>query len=319
MGKPIVFLAVPGSPLADEVGKHFVRNELQYYKLSLDAPLEGKPVTVAHGRVVWEGVDLSQAGVIFLEKPVFPWPQAELPPPDYCQKATYKQWNIFQREAASLIVSAVFLAGESQGMINRPAAAHLAISPSIALDRLDREGINVHPWRLMPAPSLLEAGFILDASGRDRWHSPTVPRAGEPALVYTPFSGDVVTVMVIGGKSVGALRYRDGECWATHQGTDSPARLDERNEVITGPDWPEALYTLETVCEARDLAIQAAKALDLDLAAVTIRTGTHPPAVLLCEAGPDLVYWNRVLEGRIASALAEHLLSASAGEGSSVL
>ena len=74
MGKPIVFLAVPGSPLADEVAKHFIRNDLQYYILSIDAPLEGKPVTVAHGLVTWEDVDLRQAGVVFLEKPVFPWP-----------------------------------------------------------------------------------------------------------------------------------------------------------------------------------------------------------------------------------------------------
>lgn len=296
MDKPIILIGMAGSPLAGEVAAYLDRTAVPYYTLSLDAPLEGRPVTIAPGTVYWEGVDLLNGGAIFVEMPVFPWPQVQLPTEPFHFEFTHEQWVVFQREASSLIVSALLAAAEVRPVINPPAAAHLAVAPSIVLDRLAREGIPVHPWSLEPAPSRdrSEAGFVLDACGRDRWHSPQRPRAGEPALVLEPFPDEVVTFIVVGGKAVGALRYDSGGAWA---------------------EWHEAGgvggEALESVPEAADLAIRAAEALDLDYAAVSIRTGVSPHAILLCEAGPDLTAWNRILDGLLAEALADHLASAA--------
>lgn len=294
MEKPIVLIGMAGSPLVDVTAAYLDRAAVPYYTLSLDAPLEGKPVTVAPGSVTWEGVDLLKAGAIFVERPIFPWPQARLPEERVDRDFTHEQWVVFQREAGSLVVSAILAAAEVRPVVNPPAAAHLAISPSIALDRLALEEIPVHPWRIEPAPpeKLSTAGFVLDACGRDRWHVPRRPAAGEAALVIEPFTGEVVTCIVVGGMSVGAIRYDSGELWVKwHEG-----------EGIAGE-------VTDSVPEAADLASRAAAALGLGYAAVSIRTGASPYTVVLCEAGPDLDAWNRMLDGRLARALAGHLVA----------
>lgn len=324
MEKPIVLIGMAGSPLAGEVAACLDSTAAAYYTLSLDAPLEGRPVTVAPGAVVWEGVDLLQGGAIFVEKPVFPWPQMQLPTEPFHLEFTHEQWVVFQREASSLVVSALLAAAEVRPVINPPAAAHLAVAPSIALDRLARDGIRIHPWSLEPAPSRDRsgAGFVLDACGRDRWHSPRRPPAGEPALVLEPFPGEVVTFIVVGRMPVGALRYDSGGAWAEAMGMDNAGeqrRRDgsaagkEREEcgTATGEDRPEPLDDPHSIPEAADLAIRAAAVLGLDFAAVSIRTGVSPHSILLCEAGPDLASWNRFLDGRLAAALADHLTSAA--------
>ncbi|HUV35318.1 MAG TPA: hypothetical protein VMX58_00075 [Patescibacteria group bacterium] len=295
MEKPIVLIGIPGSSLADEVAASLERTAFPYYTRSLDAPLAGGPVTFAPGSVIWEGVDLLDAGAIFVERPVFPWPQARPPAERSHTDFTNEQWIVFQREASSLIVSAILAAADVRPVVNPPAAAaHLAISPSIALDRLAIEGIPVHPWSLEPAPprDRSGAGFVLDACGRDRWHTPERPRTGEPSLVLEAFAGEVVTFIVVGGMSVGALRYDSGGLWA---------KWHEAEGI--GGEVPEP------VPEAADLASRAAAALKLDYAAVSICTGTSPLSVLLCEAGPDLAAWNGILGGRLAHALADHLAS----------
>lgn len=338
MEKQIVLIGIPGSSLVDELVSCLGRTDSPYCTLSLDAPLEGKPVTVAPGAVMWEGVDLLHADAVFVERPVFPWPQMLLPTGRF-QDFDHEQWVVFQREASSLTVSAILAAAEVRPVINPPASAHLAVSPSIALDRLAREGILVHPWSLEPAPprDRAGAGFVLDACWLDRWHSPTRPRVGEPSLVLEPFPGEVVSFIVVGGKSAGALRYPSGASWAesyemneacesrkrvgTIAGENGPELLDTPGPVpeADGPkpldapgsipeaDVPEPLSDPESFPEAADLANLAAAALGLGFAAVSIRTGVSPNSVLLCEAGPDLSAWNRILGGRLATALADHL------------
>lgn len=331
MEKPVILIGIPGSTLIDEVAACLARVDFPHCTLSLDAPLEGKPVTVSPDAVFWEGVDLVRGGAIFVERPVFPWPQMLLPTEPFHFDLTHEEWLVFQREAGALIVSALRAAAEVSPVINRPDAAHLAVSPSIALDRLAHEGIPVHPWRLEPAPSGdgYDAGFVLDACGRDRWHSPKGPPAGEPALVLDYFPGEVVTFIVVGGTSVGALRYSSGGSWAERYGTGGAGEVQkssgtaagekrqkflydsaqDRGGTAAGGDSPEPLDALAPVAEAADLANRAAASLMLDIAAVSIRTGTTPHSVLLCGAGPDLAAWNRMLGGRLAAAMADHLIS----------
>jgi hypothetical protein len=309
--KPIVLIGIPGSTLVDEVADCLGRADFPYCILSLDAPFEGKAVTVAPDAVFWEGVDLLKGGAIFVERPVFPWPQMLLPTEPFHFDLTHEEWLVFQREASALIVSALRVVAEVRPVINPPAAAHLAVSPSIALDRLAREGIPVHSWRLEPAPSgdRSKAGFVLDACGRDRWHSPQSPQAGEPALVLESFPGEVVTFIVVGGTSVGALRYSSGGSWVERYGTGGAGEARKRVGTAAGEDSPEPLDALESVAEAEELANRTAAALGLGFAAVSIRTGASPHSVLLCEAGPDLAEWNRIMDGRLAAALADHLIS----------
>lgn len=315
MGKVIVLLAIPESPLAGELAALLDGGEISHHTCSLDAPMEGKPLTVSSKGVVWEGVDLMQADAIFLEKPVFPWPQHELPPERFRKNGGFKQGVVFQRETMSLIVSAVRIAGEARRMINRPGADHLAISPSIALDHLSRDGIPVHPWRLATLASELrsEAGFVVDASGGDRRHSPTIAQANEPALVYDPFPEEAVTVLVVGGRAAGALHYQNGGQWAESGRSDTFGELRGTNEKNPDTESPARIDSLEAFPEAAELAVRTAGALELDVAAVSVRTGPAAPGVLLCEAAPDLAAWNRILQGRLAEALADHLISAASG------
>jgi hypothetical protein len=133
-------------------------------------------------------------------------------------------------------------------------------------------------------------GLVLDACGRERWHAPQRPEAGEPALVLEPFTGDVVTFIVVGEETFGAVRYSGDGSWAERDGVNGDAAAGMAGE-------------------ASELACRAAAALGLDIAEVSIHIGVSPPSVVLCEAGPDLVAWNRILDGRLAAALADHFTS----------
>jgi hypothetical protein len=61
-----------------------------------------------------------------------------------------------------------------------------------------------------------------------------------------------------------------------------------------------------------ELAIRAARALDLSFAAVAI--ALRETTVLWLEAGPDVVEWDTTLDGRISTALADHLVRSAARE-----
>jgi hypothetical protein len=206
----------------------------------------------------------------------------------------------------------VAAAAELVPVVNPPAAVHLAVSPSLALDRLARDGLPLHSWALEPAPAdRTQSALVVDACGRDRWHSPSRPLAGEPALVFEPFSGHVDTFLVVGEKTVGAIRHPSGEAWAnrTEMGEASerpePARGTHSAATPLGPDAAAA---------AGRLATQATKALGLHLAAVSICGDAASPAILHCDASPDLAAWTKHLGRRLDAALAIHLMALAAKE-----
>ena len=305
MPKPIVFLGLPGSPIGTDLATRFGRAASSghaFHALSLDAPLENKPVTVTSGAVFWEGVDLLRAGAIFVERPVFPWPQPQLPPRKLRGDAAYKLWIVFQREANSLVASAIAAAAEVTPVVNAPAAVHVAVSPALALDLLARQGLRIHPWALEPAPltDRRRNALVIDACGRDRWHSPDLPQPGEFVLVFEAFSEEVVTFLVVGEKTAGAIRYRGAEAWARRGEIEEP--VCESDSALSPPGS-------ESVAAADRLARDAAKALDLHLAAVSVRTGPSSPAILLCDASPDLAAWRKHLGPGLAAVLSDHLIS----------
>ena len=311
MRHSITLIRVPRSTLAEGITSRLDGASIPHRTVSIDAPFEGKPLTMGKGEVSWEGADLLRSAAIFVERSLFPWPQTRFTN-EYTQSGlTQAQWAFFQRESASLAISALHLAATGCPVINPPSAAHLAVSPSIALDLLAREGIAVHPWKIEPAPQGEAAprgdrplgGVILDACGRDRWRSPELPGAGEPALVIEPFEGPVMTFIVAGDRAAGTVRHAGGDSWARWQramGTGAKGGVGEGDGQVDSPDSDP---------EAADLAVRSARALGLGFVAVSVRTDPAPCTVLLAEASPDLAEWDKILEGRLAEALAEHLIT----------
>ena len=251
--------------------------------LSLDAPLRNQPVTISPGEVVWEGVDLLGAGAILVECPLFPWPQRQFPD-DLRFEPTGPGARISpEREARSLALSAIWIASRTVPVWNPPAAAHLAASPAVALERLAGAGLPVHPWALEPAPDAAGDGcLVMDATGRDRWHRPSRPAPGEPAIVLEPIRGEVLQLLVVGGEPVGAR----GRRWE---------------------DVPP---------EAAGLATAAARALGLQIAAVLVAAAPASSEIVAVEAGPDLADWNACLDGRLAPLLLERLEAIALGASS---
>lgn len=299
MEKSIALIGIPGSRFTDEVAAHLGDSRISRHILSMDAPLEGKPVTTAAGTLVWEGVELTQCEAIFIERSIFSWPQTRIPPEGL--DLSYKQWSVFQREAAALSISALLVAGDRVPVVNPPKAAQMAASPSIALDRLVGRGLPVNRWELGPAPPREGSGggIVLDSCGRERWHNPGRPGEGGHALILEPFQGEAVVFLVVGGRCVGALRFPDGESWARWCDSSDVGET-ARPELVADP---------ESLPGAADLARRTAEALGLGFAAVSIGSGSARPSVLLCEVSPDLAAWDGLLEGCAAAAMAEHLVS----------
>ncbi len=289
MEQTIALIGIPGSILVDEIATRLSGASFPIRTLTLEAPFEGKPMTIGRGAVSWEGVDLLSAGAVFIERSVFPWPQTRYPAEYEESGFTQAQWAIFQREAASLVVSALHLASTACPVINPPSTAHLAVSPSIALDLLAREGIAVHPWRVEPVPGEDRSGvgILIDACGRDLRHTPLTPPAGETALAVEPFQGPVTTCIVIGGRAVGAVRFSGLDSWALGRGAEVAAMEGD----------------------AADLAVRSVEALGLGFAAVSLRADPGRSSVVLLEASPDLEWWDGMLGERVAEALAEHLIA----------
>jgi len=305
MRDEIILLGISGSNLAGDVAARLERGGVPSRALSLDAPLEGKAVSVLRGEVKWEDASLLDARLVFVERLVFPWPQVGLPSEPLREDAEYRRWVNRRREAMSLAWSAVMTVAETRPVLNPPAASHIAVSPPIALDRLSRSGIRVHPWRVEPLSSPLLRGraIVTDASGRDRWHSPSRPRQGEPVLVYEPFSGGVVTVLVVGSEIVGSLRFDNGAVWAANR--EAPAVAGPQGAAGT-PGRPSSIGP-----DAARLAIDAVSVLGLFFAEVSILERERESSLLCFDAAPDLAWWSRGLGGRLAPVLADHLAKAA--------
>lgn len=302
-------MRIPDSSLAGEIARHIENNYPSCFILSLDAPMEGGPVSVESNVILWEGVDLLRAGVIWLECPVFPWPQPRLSAKECDSIDEYKQGAAVWREAQSLAVSAIAAAAESIPVVNAPKTTHLAVSPIMALDLLAREGFEVHPWRVETVSGVLDSGTPdfssgdsgfgnsdignsgdggkeqtrIDVAGRDRRHVPGRPETGDPALYHDPVSSDAATFLIVGEKCVGGL---------AHPGQ---------------PVWSESDSVVESLPESAHLAVRATRTLGLDFAAVSVCFDDASSAILFCDAAPDLEAWNRMLEGGVAAALAEYL------------
>ena len=255
---------------------------------SLDAPLLGLPVTVRAGTVVWEGTDLERAAAVFVERPVFPWPQ----PQQVLTAASgvvSSRAESGDREARSLVLSALLAASQSVRIVNPPSCCHIAASPAIALERLRARGFAVHPWRLAPTPENTGGLIVIDAAGRDRWHAPATPAPGDPSLVCEPPEGEVHTLLVAGDAVAGGVAHEAASAWAAG---------------IAGATAHLAGIEVES-----DLACAAAKALDLDFCAVTLAITGVAPTILMIEAGVDFLAWDDALGGRLAPCIATHLVS----------
>jgi hypothetical protein len=290
--KPVAVFGLPGSSLGERMAERLRSQGRTCHLLSIDAPLQGLPITVLGSEVVWEGVALSEVGCALLEVPVFPWPQ----PLTALEETAWRrpESGAAEREARSLLLSALLVASAGTRMVNPPQAFHLAASPAHAFDRIALGGLEVHPWRVEPAPAVPHEGrVVLDVAGRDRWHAPRTPAEGEPALVSDRIDGEVLEVLVVGEAVVGARRYAGGEAWAHAEPLDVQAGA--------GP---------APACANR--ALEAAALLELDVASVSFPAAHPSPEVLAITAGPDLDAWDRHLEGAVAGSLAAYLASLAA-------
>ena len=283
----IALLGRPGSPVSAAVATALAGSGREAVPLDLFAPLAGKPVTLADGRVRWEGLDLSAATAILVEVPVFPWPQPGsledlledgLPARDRVRR---------DREGRSLVASALHVLAQDRPVINPPRVAHEAVAPGVVLDGLAREGVPVVPWRLAaadPGP----AAWVADAAGRDAWHAPARPPAeGEPALLFDTPAPAAVAVLVAGETAVAARRIAAG-----------PLPADPRDgDPVPADELPERLAAL---------ASRAAARARIPLCAVTV-TAEEVPRVLFLEAGPDLRAWLEAAGHGVAAGIARLL------------
>lgn len=295
MNRTYALLRMPGSPLGDSLARRLGERGLRAELLDLDAPLRGEPVTVSPASVIWQGVDLAAAAAVLVERPVFAWPQPGGIGDLIRDGAVDQERASAEREARSLIASAIPAAAESGRVVNPPLAAHLAASPAIALEYLDDAGLEVHPWRLAPAPGDADGQLLLDAAGRDLFHQPGRPRAGDPALEPDPIPGAVLSVLVAGGEALGGLRHAGGAAWAAGE----PA------EPLAAGEIPAA---------DGELALRAADSVGMGFAAVSVMETSGRCRVLWFDAGPDLAGWDARLDGRIAAGLADYLIAVAAGD-----
>jgi hypothetical protein len=281
MHRPIAVLATHDSPF---IGRLVESTRTPSVVLSVDAPFNGAPVTVGHGTVTWEGLDLLTIAAAYVDAPIFSWPQ----PTRLSDSGgtDLKEQVATDREARSLIVSALCLAARERPFVNPMHAGRLAASPAIALDRLGRKGLTLSDWMLAPAPEVTPPGSVLrDAAGPEYWHRGSTPASGQPALVLTPTSGAIRTLLVVGERVLGTLTHSSADAWS----------LDEPGETEPGGAAADA-----------EVARRATRALELELSAITV-AGSEDIEVLYAQAGPVLADWDDALDGAVAVAVAELL------------
>ncbi len=285
----IALLGLPGSPVTAAVAAALEAGGRGAVRLDLFAPLAGKPVTIASGRVTWEGCELSAAGAVLAEAPVFPWPQPGslegvledgVPARDRVRR---------DREGRSLVASALHVLAGERPVVNPPGAAHGAVAPAAVLDDLARHGLPVTPWR-MDAAAPGTAGWVADAAGRDAWHQPArPPAAGEPALLFDAAADAAIVVLVAGNAVVAARRIPAG-----------PLPADPGNgDPVPAEELPGRLA---------ELAVRAAATVRAPVCALTVIAG-EDSRVLFIETGPDLAAWHAAAGEGVAEGLARMLVS----------
>jgi hypothetical protein len=288
-----------GAKLAEAISARGVECALR----SLDAPFEAGPVTIDIGEIgdigatratggdslVWEGVSLTEVGAIFLERPIFSWPQpARLGSFSIPRDARER---VAEREARALTISALMAAATLRPVVNGPEAGYLAASRAIALTRLEKAGFPVHPWslRTAPEPGAEEGRIVLDLVGAERWHRAMRPPAGDQCLELEPVAGEVFGLLMVGNDLAGARRHVSAAAWAEGRG---------------GETVPKQLVP----AEALDLGARAAAALGLQVAEVWISGAAGRLELLLVEPGADLAEWDANLKGAVLEQLATRMI-----------
>jgi hypothetical protein len=290
MSDPILILAENGSPFCRRLSAAISSRGADCQVRSLDAAFESGPVALGDGEVTWEGVNLKGTAAIFLERPLFSWPQPARQgsfdgPRELGARA-------LEREARSLTISALLAAESSRPVVNRMAAGFMCSSRAAALVELEAAGLAVHPWRVMPAPREGggEDGIVVDLVGGERWHRPIRPPEGHHALMLEPLTGEVFGLLVVGGEVAGGRRYPSAAAWSAGRGGETaPAGR-------VSPD-------------ASALGVRAAAHLDLEIAEIWVGGGDGGCRVLLVEAGPDLAGWDTELKGEASGRIADRLIA----------
>jgi hypothetical protein len=288
-------LRTPGSPFGESVARCLEARGARAALLDLDAPLRGEPVTVRARSVVWQGVDLLTAAAVLVECPAFPWPQPGRFADLIREGALDKDRLAAQREARSLIASAIPAAAESGRLVNPPIAAQLTASPAVALDSLQSAGLAVQPWSLCRASDDANERVLLDAVGRDFWHEPTRPAPGEVAIEPDRFESEVLSVFVAGEKPLGGLRYASAAAWAAGEAGEAAAPVGLPSRAV-------------------ELAVGATVGLRMGFAGVSLILAGEQPRLLWFDAGPDLEMWDRLSDGRISSGLTDYLTTVASGD-----
>lgn len=282
MSRPVVLLGLPDSPLAARIAALLAARDVPALCLGLDAPLDGEPVTVRDAAITWQGVDLADAAALWCEAPVFPWPQMVPPPCPLPDAENFERWRHYQREARALAVGALAAACDVAPALNAPAAAHLALMPTVALDRLAAAGLPVAPWRVA-ADDARDDEVTVGATGADRWHRPAAAPTDGPRL-HIAARGAVSALLLVDGAGVAAQGWADAAAWA---GGAPGARL-----ALDGVAAP-----------LRTRAEEAAAALHVDIVQVAFTTD----AILRADTAPDLLAWDNLTDHAVAAALARRL------------
>lgn len=282
MSRPVVLLGRPESPLAARIAARLAAADIPALCLDLDAPLNGEPVTVRDDHITWQGCDLAAAAALWCEAPVFPWPQMVPPPCPLPDAENFERWRHYQREARALAVGALAAACDVVPAINAPSAAHLAITPTVALDRLAAAGLPVAPWRVAGDDARSDE-ITIDATGADHWHRPAGAPADGPRLHITA-SGAVTALLVIAGEIVAAQHWDAAAAWAA----GAPGACVDAAQLAA---------------PLRARAEQAAAALAADI----VQLACDTDAILRADAAPDLLNWDDLTDHTVAAALARRL------------
>lgn len=280
------------SSLGDELASRLRERSVPCRQLSLTAVHEGRAVALVPGKVRWEGASLEESGAVFVDRPVFLWPQPQRIGEYLAEPESMQAKAAAEREASSLLVSALWILADRVPVLPHPRAARFASSPVLALDHLDRQGFPVHAWRVAAASEAQEEERVLDVVGRDLWAKPGIPEGKQPALILRPVQDELVEVLVLGGEVVAHRHPASRGGW--------PA--DEGAETRTDADLPVSFTELVRMVTA---------ALELDVAALTLSRSPDAACVLFVDAGPDLGAWNSASQGEVVLRLARCLIDRS--------
>lgn len=267
----IVFLCTRGSGLRAALASPAHSRSLADLEVrDLEAPLEAGGVTIATSvdgeRVVWQGLELTQAAAIVVERPLFAWPQALTPGRD-------------DRAARALLLSALHAAALRAPVIDAPSSARWAALPTAALAELANGGLDVHPWTASVAPA---DALAFDIVGADLGYEPRTPDAQQLAWWPEPFEGSVQTVLVAGERVAGGASWPSASAWS--RGADA-----------------RVLGAQELAADLTQLATRAARTLGV----TNLELDFFHGAVLRARVGPDLSRWNSLLGGKVVALLLE--------------